>query len=203
MIVIDVETTGEIPERHSILSVGALDFSNPKNQFYVECRMRRDAKIDPVALKRNGFSREEITSNKKDSLKSAMIKLLRWSSSIEDTTFAGCNHHMDVGFIEHSLRINRLKNPFKYRLVDTHTLTFADYLKRGLKPPLKDRGSDINSGRTLEYCGLPEEPMPHNALTGAKIEAEAISRLIYGRNLLEEYAAFPIPRHLKRYKFKG
>jgi hypothetical protein len=45
---------------------------------------------------------------------------------------------------------------------------------------------------------LPPEPYPHNGLRGAKIEAEALSRLIYGKNLLEEYKEFKIPQYLER-----
>jgi DNA polymerase III epsilon subunit-like protein len=31
MIVIDLEMSGIYPEKHSILSIGAVDFSSPKN----------------------------------------------------------------------------------------------------------------------------------------------------------------------------
>jgi hypothetical protein len=198
MIVIDVETTGERAWLHSILSIGAVDFSKPKNQFYKECRIREGAEIDPVALQINGFSMDEIKSEKKDSLKDILEQFIEWSGKIEDTTMAGHNHYMDVDFIEYSLAIYGIKSPFAYRLVDTHKLTYANYISRGIKPPIEKGGSGINSTVFIKYCGLPEEPKPHNALTGAKIETEAISRLMYGKNLLEEYESFSVPEYLKR-----
>jgi len=40
--------------------------------------------------------------------------------------------------------------------------------------------------------------MPHNALTGSKLEAEIYSRLLFGRGIFPEYKAFPVPDYLKR-----
>ena len=48
----------------------------------------------------------------------------------------------------------------------------------------------------MRYVGLPEEPKPHKGINGAKFEAEAMSRLIYGRGLLKEFDCFEIPKEL-------
>ena len=50
MIVVDLETTGVDPRKHSILSIGAVDFNNQENYFYGECRIREGALIDNYAL---------------------------------------------------------------------------------------------------------------------------------------------------------
>lgn len=44
--------------------------------------------------------------------------------------------------------------------------------------------------------GLPNEPIPHNALTGAKMEAEAFSRFIYGKSFFKEFENYPVPHYL-------
>jgi DNA polymerase III epsilon subunit-like protein len=198
MIVIDVETTGQVAQIHSILSIGAVDFSNPDNQFYGECRIKEGAEIDPIALKINGFTEKEINDPEKKALKVLMAEFLDWTSKIDDITLGGHNHYLDFDFINFSLKLSGMESPFQKRLVDTHTLLYANYMSRGLSPPLKNRNSDISSDVLAEYCGLPKEPKPHNALNGAKIEAEAISRLACGRNLLGDYKEFPIPEYLKR-----
>lgn len=198
MIVLDIETTGEIPWTDSILSIGAVDFSNPSNQFYTECKMREGAHVNPEAFEINGFTMEGITSNRKKPLKNALEEFIDWAGKIEDMTLAGHNHYMDVYFLEYSMKLYGIHSPFKYRLVDTHTLTYVNMLSRGLKVPLDNNGSGINSTVFLAYCGLPKEPMPHNALTGAKMEAEALSRLIYGKKLLPEYDKFSIPEYLEK-----
>lgn len=68
-------------------------------------------------------------------------------------------------------------------------------LKRGLTPPidLQHRRSALNLDAILNYCGIPDEPEPHNALTGALSHAEVISRLLYDKKLLPEFSKYPIP----------
>lgn len=39
MIIVDVEASGTEHDKHSIVSIGAIDFDNPSNRFYQECRM--------------------------------------------------------------------------------------------------------------------------------------------------------------------
>ena len=38
----------------------------------------------------------------------------------------------------------------------------------------------------------------HNALEDCKLEAEAISRISYGKNLIQKYNKFSIPDYLKK-----
>ena len=68
-------------------------------------------------------------------------------------------------------------------------------VKRGLTPPVdpQKKHSSLNLDAILLYCGIPEEPTPHNALTGAKSHAEVISRLLYDKKLLPEFERYAIP----------
>ena len=61
MLVVDVEASGTDYSKHSIVSVGALDFANPKNRFYEECRIWDGAHIMDGALTVNGFTKAQIT----------------------------------------------------------------------------------------------------------------------------------------------
>jgi hypothetical protein len=69
-----------------------------------------------------------------------------------------------------------------------------DAIKRGLPVPHKNDRSDLSLDTILKYVGLPEEPKPHIGLNGAKYEAECFSRLLYGKNLLPEFAKYPVIR---------
>ncbi len=202
MIVVDVETTGVDFLKNSIVSIGALDFSKPENQFYEECRIWEGAEINEEALKINGFSREQIINPEKISLEETVKKFIDWAKNIEDKTFAGENPVFDYIFLRTSAQKYNL--PWNFgrtegtgRSVDLHSLCYSNYLKRKLIPPMKNGRTDLNTNKILQYVGLPEEPNPHNALTGAKMEAEAFSRLIYGRGLLKEFGKFQIPDYLK------
>lgn len=197
MIVIDLEMSGINPSKHSILSIGAVDFSNSANQFYIECRLREDAKYMRDALAVNGFTPKQIKDKNKPMLKAALLAFIEWMDSINERTIGGHNVQFDIMFLKHSFRLYNIDYSVGGRTVDTHALAYAHCLKRKVKIPLKYSRSNITSEFVAKYCGLPIEPHPHNGLNGARIEAEELSRLIYGKNLLKEYKKFEVPKYLK------
>ena len=98
MIVVDVETTGVDPKENSLLSIGAVDFENPDNYFYGECKLRERAVINPKALDVNGFTIEKINSSEK-TCKELLEAFLLWANKIQDKTLAGHNVQFDYNFI--------------------------------------------------------------------------------------------------------
>jgi hypothetical protein len=68
-------------------------------------------------------------------------------------------------------------------------------IHRGLVPPVDaaHKRSALDLDAILNYCGIPAEPDPHNALTGALCHAEVTSRLLYGKKLLPEFEQYEIP----------
>lgn len=194
MIIVDVESSGTEAHKHSIVSVGALDFANPSNRFYEECRVWDGAHIMDEALAVNGFTKEQITDPKKQTEGDLAHAFLRWSEDIQERTFAGQNVSFDRDFLKYACeRAGHTEWPFAYRTVDTHTLCYMHMIKRGLQPPVMHRRSALNLDAVLNYCGIPNEPEPHNALTGALSHAEVVSRLLYDRKLLPEFQEFEIP----------
>ncbi|MHB1086188.1 MAG: 3'-5' exonuclease [Minisyncoccota bacterium] len=194
MIVLDVEATGVEAKKHSIVSIGALDLANPSNRLYMECRAWDGAHIMDEALAVNGFSREEVLDPKKPSEADLTHEFLRWSERVEERTFAGQNVSFDRDFLKEAAeRAGHTNWPFAHRTLDTHTMAFMHMIEHGLVPPVKHRRSALNLDAVLNYCGIPEEPSPHNALTGALSHAEVISRLLYGRKLLPEFEQYEIP----------
>lgn len=196
MIVVDIETTGLDPTKHSIVSIGALDFSDPQNQFYQECRIFDGAEITLEALEINGFSEEQVRDGNKKSLEQAVKEFFLWSDSCSDKTLAGENPSFDRDFLRASAERYGILWTFGYRTIDLHSLCYSHYIRRGMNPPNKNGRTDLNLDKILNYVGLPSEPRPHHALTGAKMEAEALSRFIYGKPLLEEFKRYELPYHL-------
>lgn len=194
MLVVDVEASGTEAHKHSIVSVGALDLANPSDRFYEECRVWDGAHIMDEALKVNGFSREQITEPKKQSEADLVHAFMRWSERLSERTLAGQNVSFDRDFLKYaSERAGHTAWPFAYRTIDTHTLCYMHMVERGLQPPVRLKRSALDLDAVLNYCGIPEEPQPHNALTGALSHAEVIARLLYGRKLLHEFMEFDIP----------
>jgi len=194
MIIVDVEASGTDYARHSIVSVGALDLLHPDNRLYEECRIWDGAHIMDEALAVNGFSAAEVTDRSKQTEADLIHRFLAWSDSVQERTLAGQNVSFDRDFLKAAAeRAGHTNWPFAYRTIDTHTLCYMHIVRRGLQPPVAHRRSALNLDAVLNYCGIPEEPNPHNALTGALSHAEVISRLLYGKKLLPEFEAFPIP----------
>ena len=194
MLVVDVEASGTEAHKHSIVSVGALDLSNPQNRFYEECKVWDGAHIMEEALAVNGFTRQEITDPNKQSESDLAHSFLRWSESLAERTLAGQNVSFDRDFLKYAAeRAGHTSWPFAFRTIDTHTLCYMHMVRRGLRPPVMHHRSALNLDAVLNYCGIPAEPEPHNALTGALSHAEVISRLLYEKKLLPEFASYEIP----------
>ena len=198
MLIVDLETTGIDPAKNSIVSIGAIDFLHPERTFYAECRPWNGALIDPDALEVNGFTEEQIMDESKKTLYEAMNEFITWVGQSERQTLAGHNFGFDWAFLKSTADIYNMSwRPHK-RIVDLHSICYIDFLKRHEEPPLKDKRTDLSFNKVLNYVGLPDEPKPHNALTGAKSAAESFSRIIYGKLLLDEFKQHPLPDYLKR-----
>lgn len=196
MLITDCEMSGLEPTLHSILSVGAVDLDNPSRQLYEECRIWDGAKIEDEALAVCGFSREQATDQAKQSEAELVHKFIAFGGGMVDTTLAGQNVFTDLYFLQAAAkRAEHTAWPFAHRIIDVHTLCWEHMVKRGVAPPLnpEKRHSALNLEAVARYCGLDEEPKPHNALTGAKYSAEVVSRLLYDKKLLPEFEQYGIP----------
>jgi DNA polymerase III epsilon subunit-like protein len=183
MIVLDIETTGLDPKRHSIIEVGAIDFYNPTNYFNEKCQIWIGAEVDLSALEVNGFTLNEI-QDQIITQEELISNFKIWTDSIEDKTIAGQNVDFDINFlIESTKRFGQNFNWGK-RKVDQHSIAYAHYLKRNIKPPLKDGISNLDGDTIMNYVGLPPEPRPHRALNGAKYETESLSSLFLEKKCL-------------------
>lgn len=179
-----------------MLSIGAVDLVDPSRQFYDECRIWDGAHVMDEALKINGFTEAEIRDPAKKTEGEMVKAFIAWALDSEDRTFAGQNVSFDRDFVKAAAhRAHHTDWPFAHRTIDTHSLCYMHMVKRDIKPPLDPvhHRSALDLDAILVYCGIPEEPTPHNALTGASSHAEVISRLLYDKKLLPDFEAFDIP----------
>lgn len=191
MIVLDMEMTGVDPQKNAIVSIGAVEFENPSNQFYGECRPWDGAEITDEALKINGFTRVQLASQPKSHME-LIQEFLTWTKPIKNKTIAGHNIWFDTIFLKAALQKEGMLTksffwPFGHRYVDSHTLAY-EHFAREKKLILKPEGtSAINLDKILEFLGIQVRGGAHNALEDAQLTAEVLSRLIYGKPLLEKY----------------
>ncbi|MCA9363413.1 3'-5' exonuclease [Candidatus Kaiserbacteria bacterium] len=195
MLIIDIEGSGVNYQKHSIVSLGALDLDNPGNRFYAECHVWDGAHIDPEGLAVNGFTEAEVTDPNKMTEAELVRNFIGWSQDVKDKTLAGQNVSYDRDMLKAATERAGMNFSFAYRTIDTHTLCWMHMVKAGLNPPIDEehQRSALNLDAVLNYCGIPDEPEPHNALTGAMSHAEVISRLLNDKKLLPEFEQFDIP----------
>lgn len=193
MIVVDVEASGTVYQKHSIVSVGALEFEKPENRIYLECKIWDGAHIMEGALEVNGFTEEEITDKNKMTEGELIRDFLAWVETCDEHTLLGQNVSFDRDFLRAAAQRKHMNWELAYRTIDTHTLAYMHMVKRGLNIPTAKKRSALDLDAVLNYVGIPAEPSPHNALTGALSHAEVASRLLYDKKLLPEFEAFPIP----------
>jgi len=195
MLIVDTECSGLVPERHSLLSIGALDFRNPDNRFYGECRVWEGAEIMDEALAVNGFTHAQATDQDKQSEAELITAFLAWSQDLPERTLTGQNVPYDRSMLRAAAQRASLNWNLAYRTVDVHSLAWMHIVKSSGIPPVDEehRRSKLNSPVILQYCGLPKEADPHNAMTGALWHAEVASRLLYDKKLLPEFEQYEIP----------
>ena len=223
MIVVDVESSGVDSRLCSLLSIGAVEFENPSNQFYVECKLFPGAHCEKEAFEVNGFTLEEVQSKQgseqkslhaedggaplatdeqagfkkggnKKSDKEAVEAFLSWMQSCKEWTLAGQNPSFDRDFLLETAHRYHIDWPLAQRTLDLHSVAFFECMKTGKEIPRKNNHSALNLDAILELVGVPVKRKFHNALEDAKLEAEAFSRFVAGKPLFEEYAGFPVPR---------
>lgn len=195
MIVIDIEASGTEYQLHSIVSLGAIDMSNPERQFYAECRVWDGAHIMEEALAVNGFTEAQITDVTKMTEAELVIQFMEWTQMCSDRTLVGQNVSFDRDMLKAAVIRAGENWTLPYRTLDTHTMCYMHMVKAGITPPFdtEHKRTALNLDAVLNYCGIPEEPDPHNALTGAKCHAEVASRLLYDKALLPEFSSYAIP----------
>ena len=195
MLVLDIEATGTNPQVHSIVSLGAVDLQRPERQLYLECRRFLGSHIMDGALEDNGFTLEQIDDVTKMSEAELILQFMEWSQEAEDRTLVGQNVSFDRAYLENASNRAGIQFDLPYRTLDTHTMCYMHMIKSGVTPPFdpQHKRTNLNLNAVLNYCGVPAEPDPHNALTGAKCHGEVASRLLYGKSLLPEFSKFPIP----------
>lgn len=201
MIVVDVETTGINPWKNAMVSIGAVNYKRPLQQFYRECRIFDGAEVDHAALAVNGFCEEEIRDPLRASLEETISEFAGWlqeqKQGVEQRVdiLGGMNVGFDRFFLMTASERTGVILPISMRTYDLHTVCAVHSYRRAEH----DLGRDwYTTTNILHYVGLPTEPSPHHALMGAKMEAEAFARLLEGRWLLEEFRRYEIPWNLQK-----
>ncbi len=208
MIVVDIETSGQYPEKHGIWQIGALDFYNHNNLFFGECRIDDEDEIQEGAVKVHGKDEAYLRNKNKRSQRLLLRDFCLWCESVRMKNALCQNPRFDAGFIEFKIRKYNLKipyhhggidpdSPWHYRAFDLHSIVQSKYHRIFGSYLIMDNHSDMGLTNIINFCGLPIIRGNHNALEDAKLTAECFSRIEFGKNLISEYSEYPIPQELR------
>ena len=212
MIVLDIETSGLDTGKCGIWQIGAIDLET-REEFLEEGRIDEEDKVEEGALRVTGKTEEELRNEKKQSQKQLILNFLEWVKNFQTKIIIGQNIGFDMMFMQTKcIRYGiqkELRETIGSKGLDTYTIAQIKHLEKKGNYSLKENGvGDMSLGKVLEFCGLVDNRMelsgtkvvkkgtPHNALEDCKLEAEAFSRLIFGKNLLPEFKEFEIPDYL-------
>lgn len=190
MIILDLETSGVHPDKNSILSLGAIEFENPDNRIYLECRLREGAEWSEEAERVHGIPRAKAKGNSL-SEEQLVRQFVEWAMNVHDRTLAGQCIHFDFGFISECCRRYGIKWIFGYRIIDLHSVMYVMFKRLGHHLPSHEGISDISLDHIMVHLGIPRRQSTHNALHDALIETECFARIINGKPLLEEFKEYP------------
>jgi DNA polymerase-3 subunit epsilon len=132
----------------------------------------------------------------KPSEKELLKAFFEWTNSVNDVTFAGENPSFDRDFLRVACMRYKIDWPFAYRTVDLHSIVYAKLIKEGKEIPSRNRHTNLGLDTMLSMVGLPRNPLPHNALRDAVLEAEVFSRVILGKSQVPGFELFPVPNSL-------
>lgn len=166
---VDIESSGPIPGKYSMLSLGACVVGNPDENFYVELKPISKEFV-PDALKVSGFDLNRL--NKEGTPPGeAMNAFRQWveaTAADHKAVFIGFNACYDWQFVNWYLESFTGGNPFGFGGIDIKSYFMG---LSGL-PWAKTTSSQLPS----EF--QPDVPQTHNALDDARAQASIFQKLL-------------------------
>lgn len=195
MIVVDIESTGTSMLHSSIVELAALDMDNPTDVFSEYCRPFDGAEIEDGALQVMGVTKESLFTPERQRVESLMEHFMAWLEPKEDRTFAGAYVGFDIFMVK--TQFERMGKTFSigYGAMEMNSLVYAWLKKNGKEVPMKNDAiyAGISSVLKNNYVGLAIERKGHTAKEDVELGAEILSRILYGKQLLPQYLAYPLP----------
>jgi ribonuclease T len=170
-ISVDIESSGPIPGKYSMLSLGACVVGNPKEGFYVELKPISQEFI-PDALRVSGFDLATLEREGKAPL-DAMKGFRAWvekAAGDRKAIFVGFNACYDWQFVNWYLESFTGGNPFGFGGIDIKSY----YMGKSGLPWSKTTSSQL----PIEF--QPDTAQTHNALEDARAQASIFEKLLRG-----------------------
>ena len=164
----DVETTGTDPLVHEIIEIGLVVVDQKTFQVIDELDVKIEPtwidKAEPQALAVNGYKAEDWLHA--ISLREAMAY---YAAKTEGGIFVAHNAKFDWPFISQAFWLTDVKNQTDYHVLCSMSMAFLKLRRAGLR--------GVNLKLVARHLGVPEEPLPHRAINGARTAYEVFKKL--------------------------
>ena len=170
-ISVDLEASGPVPGKYSMLSVGACLVEDPNKDFYCEIKPISQEYVGE-ALKISGLSLEKLAAEGENPVR-AMERLSEWTASVSEgrePVFVGFNASFDWSFVNYYMHVFVGRNIFGIGALDIKAYYMGKAGVRWRDTKSSKLPQHLTSARTM--------PEKHNALSDAKYQAEVFRRLI-------------------------
>ena len=175
---VDIETSGPIHGKYSMLSIGACMASNPTEQF--TCLLKPiSQEFVPAALEVTGLTMEKLVAEGLEP-GDAMMRFKTWLESLADAeqtvVFVGFNASFDWSFVNYYFHLFLGENPFGIAALDIKSMYFGT----------SDCSWKSTRSSEIEKVVKPESSGNHDALDDAIYQAELFNlireKLVLGRH---------------------
>lgn len=182
IVVVDVETTGLIPFQNQVIEIGAV-FLDDREEFETRVRFDRERRWSEEAEAVHGYTRESCEDPTHPEIHEALELFLDWLEfhrGERRLVLAGMNPRFDLDMLRADARAvdrlsRRMNFRFSHRTLDMHSLCVRYAVRMGLSA---DAITRLHTDQIYDLLGMEPEPRPHRAITGARMEADALSLLL-------------------------
>lgn len=166
---VDIESSGPIPGRFSMLSLGACVIDTLDESFYVEFRpISQDYVADAIRV--SGFDLDQLALSGREPSE-AMPEFLKWVETVSDgmkPVFVGFNATYDWQFVNWYFETFCGRNPFGFGGVDIKSFYMG----------LTGSSWEASRSSKLPSKFQPDTPQTHNALEDAKAQASIFRKMM-------------------------
>lgn len=167
IIVTDLETSGIDPREHDIIEIGAFKVNQDLevlDQFERQVVMQYPVKAQPKALEVNGYL------DRLDDWKTAVTiteAMMDYAAFSFEGVLAAWNITFEYSFLTEAFRKTGVTHSMDYHRIDVPSICWSNIRQ------FKRLGQDP----IAEALGLPPEPQPHKAMTGAQYALDILRQV--------------------------
>lgn len=194
IVVIDLETSGLDPLRHGILDIGAVALHWPElrvvGEYACEVTLTPGVEYDIEAMQIHHVTEESARyDSERATLLVGLVGLVEWLHEVgcgRKMIFAGSNPGFDRAFLDIAmnkcsergyLQNGEWESLLTRRLWDLQSIALDHAWLMGCAA---DEIRQMNTDAIYRLLGMGAEPLPHTAIQGARMEAEAFRRIVTG-----------------------